>query len=330
MGGQGTACVVTGGAGFIGSHLCNQLVQEGYYVSAIDNFSTGYMKNLQESLPNNNFRLIKADLLSTEHIRRTLKGAEVIFHLAANPEVRTSMTEPEVHFRQNIVATFNLLEEARRQETVREIHFTSSSSVYGDAEVVPTPETWGPLRPISVYGASKLACEALICSYAHGYGLKSTIYRLANVVGPRSRHGVIFDLARKIGSGKPQLEVLGDGNQVRSYLHIDDCMSAFRTLLEKRDNSLQILNVGSYDNLSVKELVELVVNIMSGGTVEAHFTGGVDGGRGWIGDAKKVHLDISRIRSLGWEPKYDSREAVQLAVEATAKEITRRKTLKRF
>jgi UDP-glucose 4-epimerase len=202
---------VTGGAGFIGSHLVDRLVELGYSIRVIDNLSSGSIENIKHHLKSKNVEFVNIDIKNFEELRKALRDIEVVFHYAANPEVRISTTSPDIHFRENIVATFNVLE-ASRIGDVREVVFASSSTVYGETPGGPLPED-APLRPVSVYGASKASCEVLLHAYSVLYGLRAVILRYANIVGPRLRHGVIYDLLIKLTRNKSELEVLGDGEQ---------------------------------------------------------------------------------------------------------------------
>ncbi|MGC8933278.1 MAG: NAD-dependent epimerase/dehydratase family protein [Candidatus Methanodesulfokora sp.] len=307
--------LVTGGAGFIGSHLVDALMSQGKEVCVFDNLSTGSLKNVKHWLDSSNFRFIKGDLLRPSDLEN-LKNEDfsIIFHLAANPEVRLSSIDPDVHFQQNIVATYNLLELIRRAESSPVLAFTSTSTVYGDALKMPTPENYAPLEPISIYGASKLACEALISAYAHTYGFKAVIFRLANIVGPRSQHGVVYDFIQKLRRNPRELEVLGDGTQVKSYLHVSDCVEAMLLGVERSSRQVEIFNVGSEDQVDVRTIAKMVIEEMGLKDVRLNFTGGVDGGRGWRGDVKNMLLDIKKLKSLGWRPKYGSKEAVRSAI----------------
>jgi UDP-glucose 4-epimerase len=315
--------LVTGGAGFIGSHLVDALMARKTNVSVFDNLSSGIMTNIKQWLSNSNFTLIKRDLLNlTDFAKLKHNNYKLIFHLAANPEVRVGSTNPDMHFHQNIVATHNLLEYVRKAKSKPTIIFTSTSTVYGEATKIPTPEEYAPLKPISTYGASKLACEALISAYAYTYGFKAIIYRLANIVGPRSKHGVIYDFVQKLNENPKELEILGDGTQNKSYLYVTDCIEAMLLGLEKTRNQVEIYNIGSADQINVKTIAEIVIKEMKLDNVKLKFTGGVDGGRGWKGDVKNMLLDITKIKSLGWKPKYNSKQAVEKAVRHFAKSIS--------
>ncbi len=308
--------LVTGGAGFIGSHLVDTLMQCGYKVVVFDNLSSGKIGNVERWLKDENFRFVRGDLRRREEIRRAVVGCDVIFHFAANPDVRAAAA---AHF-SDVIGTFNLLE-SLKDAGVSKFVFASSSTVYGEAERIPTSEDYAPLLPISMYGASKLACEALVSSYAHSLGFKAAILRLANIVGPRSSHGVIHDFIMKLRRNPKELEILGDGSQTKSYLYIDDCIDAIMLITEKFNGDVEVFNVGSEDQVNVRRIAEIVVEVLNLKDVKFKFTGGVNGGRGWKGDVKVMLLDVSKLKSLGWKPKYNSEAAVRKAAEHLAKEI---------
>ncbi len=312
--------LVTGGAGFIGSYLCEELARRGWEVSILDNFSSGHRENIQRLLDERSDRvsLFAGDCAKVKDLAEAFNGIDVVFHFAANPEVRLELSDPETCFRQNVYATYLVLEQIRKSG-VKKIVFASTSTVYGDAKVVPTPEDYGPLEPISVYGASKLASEALVTAYAHCYGLDALILRFANVVGPRSEHGVIFDFAGKLQENPRELEILGDGTQTKSYLYVDDCVSAVLVAFESLGKGVEVLNVGSEDQVGVREIARIVVEEMGLKNVRFRFTGGVNGGRGWVGDVKNMLLDVARLKAKGWKPRYDSRGAVRRTARSIRK-----------
>jgi len=313
--------LVTGGAGFIGSHLVDKLVEEGYEVRVVDNLSSGDLENLKEHIEGKKIEFIKGDLKNKEDCKAYVRDIEVIFHLAANPEVRLSTVKPEVHFNENIVVTFNLLEAARSTGTVEKIIFASSSTVYGDAKKIPTPEDH-ELRPISVYGASKASCEALICAYSYLYGFKSVSLRLANIIGPRSGHGVIYDFIMKLKSNPKELEILGDGTQRKSYLYVTDTIDAFMKVMREFDRTYDVYNVGNKDWITVNEIAKIVVEEMGLKDVKFKYKLTTKDGRGWPGDVKYMLLSISKIeRELKWRPKYSSRDAVRMTARALTAKI---------
>jgi len=319
-GAKGKRVLVTGGAGFIGSHLVDKLMEKEACVRIFDNLSSGSLENVGRWLNNRGFEFLKGDLLDKQDTQKAVENCEVVFHLAANPEVRLSSVSPDIHFEQNVVATYNLLEAARKSGTAESFVFTSSSTVYGEASKIPTPEDYSPLEPISVYGASKMASEALITAYAHTYGFNAIIYRLANIIGPRSGHGVIPDFIEKLRRNPHELEILGDGTQAKSYLHVDDCVEAMLFGYTKTSRRVEVYNLGSDDRIDVNSIAHIVVEEMGLKNVTFRYTGGVDGGRGWKGDVKHMLLAVDRLKSLGWKPKLNSIEAVTKTVKGMLKE----------
>jgi UDP-glucose 4-epimerase len=299
--------IVTGGAGFIGSHIVDRLLLRGDEVIVIDNLSSGKMDFLKEHADNPDLKFIKLDLLDMENLKKTVKDADAVFHLAANPDVRLGVSDTRVHLEQNIIATYNLLE-AMRINKMKNILFTSTSTVYGEATIIPTPENYGPLVPISLYGASKLACEALITSYCSTFDMNSWLFRFANIVGPRGTHGIIIDFINKLRKDPDSLEILGDGKQNKSYIHIYDCVEAILFAMENSTEMVNIFNIGSDDTINSTRIGEIVVEEMGLQNVEFKYTGG---SRGWKGDVPKMLLSIDKIRSLGWKPVYNSEKSVR-------------------
>lgn len=304
--------IVTGGAGFIGSNLVDRLLSEGNEVTVLDNLSAGRMEFLEHHTENPDFKFTKIDLLELEKLKKAVKGADLIFHLAANPDVRLGAENTGIYLEQNIIATYNVLE-AMRVNGLRNIAFTSTSTVYGEATLIPTPENYGPLIPISLYGASKLSCEALITSYCHTFDIKSWIFRFANIVGPRGTHGIIVDFINKLRNNPNSLEVLGDGKQRKSYLHVSDCVDAILFAIDKSSDMANIFNIGSGDTINATEIGEIVVEEMGLGNVEFKYTGG---SRGWRGDVPMMMLSIDKIGQLGWKPSYDSEKSVRDAARS--------------
>lgn len=309
--------LVTGGAGFIGSHLVDALMRAGHEVTVVDNLSQGRVENISDWIDKPGFRFVRGDVADENLMRELTRSCDAVFHLAANPEVR--LGDPRIHYRENVYATHVVLE-AMRANDVRRLVFTSSSTVYGEAKVMPTPEDYSPLIPISMYGACKLASEALITGYCMMFDMSAAILRLANIVGSRARHGVIVDFIKKLRSNPRRLEVLGDGEQTKSYLLVDDCVEAIMKAFESLDRGVEIYNVGSEDSINVKSIARIVIEELGLKDVEITYTGGVEG-RGWKGDVRKMLLDITRIRSIGWRPRHNSAESVRLAVRALKEEI---------
>ncbi len=305
--------LVTGGAGFIGSHLVDKLI-ESNRVTVLDNFSSGKMEFVENHISNPNFSLIEADLLDQEAIEAALEGKDLVFHLAANPDVKIGAEDTRTHLDQNVIATYNVLE-SMRKKGVLEICFTSTSTVYGEARIVPTPEDYGPLLPISLYGASKLACEALISAYCHTFEMRSWIYRFANIVGERGTHGVLVDFINKLEKNPNELEILGSGRQRKSYLEVHDCVDAMILSLERSRDLVNAFNIGSFDSVDVTEIADVVVEKMNLDDVKYRYTGGIEG-RGWKGDVKTMLLSIEAMEKLGWKPNHNSRQSIEAAVEA--------------
>ena len=310
------SALITGGAGFIGSHLAEKLVNEGIETKVLDNFATGRKENFSECIDNQNFSFFNLDLGKLGKQEDYLENVEIVFHMAADPEVRTGYDKPEDSFNQNIVNTFNLLQRIKNSK-VKKIVFASSSSVYGDAKVLPTKEEYGPLCPISHYGASKLACEAMVSSFCHNYNIRGIILRPANVIGSRGRHGLIWDLVHKLKNDKSRLEVLGDGKQTKSFIHISDAVKGILQSIKKHKDDVEIFNIGSEDSIEIINIAKAVCKNMKLPDIEIFTTGGIENGRGWKGDIKSAHLDISKLKNLGWHPKLSSLEAADL----TSREI---------
>jgi len=316
--------LVTGGAGFIGSYLVDRLMRMDCFVRVVDDLSGGVLDNVRAWVGSERFEFVRGDLKDLGVAEKVVDGVEVVFHLAANPEVRVAEVDPSVHFRENLLTTFNVLEALRKSETAGLIVFFSSSTVYGEPAVFPTCEDYGPVLPISVYGASKLGCESLICAYCHTFGVRGLIFRLANVVGGRSSHGVIVDFVRKLRENPGELEILGDGSQSKSYLHVKDCVDAvFLALMHFLDQkgTLEVYNVGSLDRVGVKRIAGIVCEEMGLEGLEFRFTGGVDGGRGWRGDVKTMLLSVDKLLSVGWRPRFNSEEAVRLSCRELLRSI---------
>ena len=299
---------VTGGAGFIGSELCARLLRMGNEVTCFDNFSSGSEEFIAGIRSNPKFILVRGDMLKPRELKKALKGADVVVHLAANPDVRLGESDSHVHFEQNIVATYNLLE-AMKSLKIRNLVFASSSVVYGSAKVIPTPEGYGPLLPISLYGASKLACEALISAYSDNFGITSVMMRYANVIG-RHAHGVTRDFKKKLEANPNELEILGDGTQTKSYLHLSDCIDGTLLAAEKTPKGVEQFNLGSEDKLNVKTIADIVSGEMGLKNVKYKFTGKL----AWMGDIKIMLLSSGKVRALGWRPKLTSEQAVRKAV----------------
>jgi UDP-glucose 4-epimerase len=307
----GRTAVVTGGAGAIGSVLVARLLADGGSVRVIDNFSTGR----REALPGDGGRLrvVPCDLGHADPPDDAFRGADDVWHLAANADIRRGTREPETDLTNGTLATFRVLERARRTD-VPNVLFSSSSVIYGLATVQPTPESYGPLQPESLYAASKLAAEGLLSAYAHSYGLRAYIFRFANIVDGRMTHGILYDLFEKLGRDPSRLEVLGDGRQAKSYLRTEECVEGMLTAARKASEPVNVYNLGAADRISVREIAEKVV-AAKGGRATIVYLGG---DRGWVGDVPQQLLSIERIRSLGWSPSLTSAQAIDRTVAELA------------
>jgi len=307
--------IITGGAGFIGSHLADRLVAEGKEVVVIDNLSSGRLAFLEKCRGKKNFKFVKADLHRPENYSSELAGADAIFHLAANPDVRAAVTDTRIEINQGIHSTYSILEEARKRD-VPAVVFSSSSVVYGEPRVVPVAEDYGPLTPISLYGASKLAGEGLLSAYCGTFGLKGIAYRFANVVGDRSTHGVIHDFSLKLRKDPSRLEVLGDGRQTKSYIIVGECVDAIlfgaAKRLPKISSQMEVYNIANRDWVSVAEIAKQVIAASGSKGTKIRFTGGK---RGWPGDVPKVMLDGGKLAKLGWKTKLNSLQTVKAAAK---------------
>jgi UDP-glucose 4-epimerase len=369
--------LITGGAGFIGSSLAGAflLSRKNYHVTVLDNLTRGHLKNISEWLGSPRFEFVQGDLLdystSNPHdqkaspLQKIVDNSDIIFHLAANPDVAIGTVNTHIDFQQNVQATYNLLEAIRKSQRVpdsenvigdhtlkkKRVIFASSSTVYGKANKRPTPENYSPLYPISLYGSTKLACEAIISGYCHMFDIYGIVARLANIIGPRNTHGVIYDFITKLYIHRDFLDILGNGQQNKSYLYIDDCVNALillSELMQKNSESIieaqhnvnkqqeipavknpageignlndknsdltqyDVFNIGSDDTITVMQIAKIVIDQLSlkNGNVKIEFKNSFKDGRGWKGDIPDFWLDCSKLKGVGWKPKYSSRDAV--------------------
>lgn len=312
--------LVTGAAGFIGSHLVDALVEDNEVIG-YDNLSSG-KKELVEHLEDDDaFDLVIGDVLDQEKLSEQLERCDMVFHLAANPDVKVGAEDTFVHLEQNIIATYHVLD-AMRKNDVDEIVFTSSSTVYGETEVIPTPEELGPLEPISLYGSSKLSCEALISSFCHTFDMRSVSFRFANVVGPRSTHGVTFDFVQKLKDDPEELEILGaPPGTTKSYFYITDCIDGMLFAAKNAEKRVEYFNLGSEDYINVKQIADIVCEEMGLEDVDYRWTEDSDGDKGgWKGDVKTMLLSLEKIKDLDWSPQHDSAESIAKTVRALLEE----------
>lgn len=286
--------VVTGGAGFIGSHVVDRLLAERARVTVIDNFSTGFREHVP-ARPG--LTVVEGDLLDLPRVTDAMRGVDFVFHLAANADIKDNLLEPRKCIDQNIVATQNVLE-AMRAHGVKDIAFSSTGSVYGDATVVPTPEDAPMPVQTSLYATSKVAAEGLCTSYALGFGFRTWIFRFVSLLGPRYTHGHVIDFWKQLRRDPTRLDVLGNGKQKKSYLHVHDCVDAMMTAIAKAHEPINILNLGHAEWIEVDQSIAVITRTM--GVTPQIVHGG--GERGWVGDSPRILLDTARIRALGWAP----------------------------
>jgi len=306
---QSVKVFITGGAGFVGSHMAERLVGDGHTVTAYDNLSLGRREFLDDLIAAGACTFIEADLLDRDAVAEAMAGHDLVIHLAANSDIFRGLQDTELDLNQGVLATFSVLEAMRRND-VKRLIFSSSSVVYGEPIVVPTPEDYGPLLPISFYGASKLACEGLITAYGHNFGIQSWMYRFGNIVGPNATHGVILDFVHKLKADPTRLEVLGDGHQAKPYLHVTDCVDGMLFGFARATEPVNVFNLAVEDVVDVASIAGIVLEKMGCPDAEIAYTGGE---RGWPGDVPHVGLSPERLADLGWRASMTSRQAVERA-----------------
>ncbi|HXZ83650.1 MAG TPA: NAD-dependent epimerase/dehydratase family protein [Acidimicrobiales bacterium] len=308
-------CVV-GGAGFIGSHLVDCLLSDSQVeaVTVFDNFTSGRERNLKKHQGDARLAVIRGDVSDLGALVKAMEGSRAVVHLASNPDIARAATEPVVDFDQGTFLTHNVVE-AARVSGVRQILYASGSGVYGDLGDVEASEDYGPMLPVSTYGASKLAGEALISSYCHMFDLTACVFRFGNVVGPRQTHGIGFDFVRRLVEDSTRLQILGDGTQSKSYIHISDALGAVLLAAAEAPRPFAVFNVATGDYITVREIAELAVEVVGieAGMTAFEFSGG---NRGWKGDVPVVRLNTDRIRKLGWSNQMTSKEALRSSLEA--------------
>ncbi len=298
-------CVVTGGAGFIGSNLVDRLLAAGHEVVAYDDFSSGQERFLDRARAAPRLRIVRGDILDAAALESAIAGADQVFHLAASADVRFGTLHPSRDLEQNTIGTFRVLE-AMRKTGVKKIAFSSTGSVYGEAKVFPTPEDAPFPVQTSLYGAAKLAGEGLIQAFCEGFGFQGWIFRFVSILGPRYSHGHVFDFYRSLRKDPTRLHVLGNGKQRKSYLHVDDCVDAILLALERAQERVNVLNLGTDEHCEVDDSVRWITEAL-GISPERTYSGGE---RGWIGDNPLILLDCTRMRALGWRPKHGIREGI--------------------
>jgi UDP-glucose 4-epimerase len=301
---------VTGGAGFIGSNLVDRLLTENHSVLVYDNYSTGRREFLENAAASDRLEIDTGDLLDLPGLVRAMQGCEIVFHLAANADVRLGTEHPRRDLDQNTIGTFNVLE-AMRANGITRIAFSSTGSIYGEPSVFPTPEDAPFPIQTSLYGASKLAGESLIQAYCEGFGFQSYIFRFVSILGERYSHGHVFDFYKNLLSNPDELRVLGNGHQRKSYLYVQDCLDAMLLAVNRASDKINIFNLGTDEFCEVNNSIAWITNYL-GIKPKLNYTGGV---RGWIGDSPFIFLDCAKIRALGWRPQLSIEQGVIRTLE---------------
>ena len=298
--------IVTGCAGFIGSHIVDRLLKDSNnFVIGLDNFSTGNKKFIEKAKKSENFKFYEINLLNLNDLKKIFKGVDVVFHLAANADVRFGVQNPRRDLEQNTLVTQNVLE-AMQFNNVRKIIFSSTGSIYGEAKLIPTPEDCPFPTQTSFYGASKIACEGLISAYCEGFNMNGYIFRFVSILGERYTHGHIFDFYKKLKKNPDELVVLGNGKQRKSYLYIHDCIDGIFLALKKSKEKLNIFNLGTNDYCEINDSIKWICNELDLNP-KLKYTGG---DRGWVGDNPFIFLETEKICNLGWQPKYNIKDGV--------------------
>jgi UDP-glucose 4-epimerase len=309
---------ITGGAGFIGSHLADRLLAEGNSVTVFDNLASGSKENIKHQFNNPNFKFVEANLLDSNVLDEAIKGHDVVCHLAATANIAAGNEATDIDLKNGTIATYNVLEAMRKSSTHR-ILFTSSAAIYGPKGNKAISEEDGPYSPISLYGAGKLASEGLCTAYCHLYNIQAWIFRFGNVIGNRMEHGVIHDFVNKLIQNPKELQILGDGKQNKNYFLVEDCIEGMLCAFHNTANAYDYFNIGNDKNITVTNIAEVIVEEMGLKNVQFRYTGGASG---WKGDIPTVYLNISKMGKLGWKPQYNSLEAVRIAARRIIKDAT--------
>ena len=307
---------VTGGAGFIGSHLVDKLIQMGE-VKVYDNLSSGKKEFIQHHFSNPEFSFVCVDLLDLDKLKKEMAGFDAVFHLAANPDASLGIKNTDLDLKQETIATYNVLE-SMRINNIKKIIFSSSGTIYGETPVIPLPEDYGPVLPISLYGAGKVASEALITAFCNTFDMQCWIYRFANIVGDRGTHGVIYDFIHKLKKNPKELLILGDGTQEKPYLWVEDCVEGMIFGFKHSSSQINLFNLGTNSSIDVNSIARMVVEEMGLENVKFKYTGG---NRGWRGDVPQVRFDVKKMSRLGFGARYSSEEATRMTIKVLIKEI---------
>lgn len=310
---------IAGGAGFIGSHIAKKLLDEerSSEIFIYDNFSSGKEQHVKEILSSSRFHIVKGDIKDISTLVDAMKDMDIVYSVASNPDISKAISQPDIDFWEGTYLINNVLE-AMRRNGVKKLIYASGSGVYGDVGATVTDEDFSPMLPSSTYGASKLACEALICSYCHMFDMDAAAFRFANVVGPNQTHGVGYDFIRRLRKNPGELRILGDGTQSKSYIHVSDVVDALRLVEKTALKGYGYYNVATLDHITVTEIADLTVKLMGLSDVRYAYTGG---DRGWKGDVPVVRLDSQKIRHLGWKNHYTTQQAMEMSIRAMLTEL---------
>jgi len=310
--------MIIGGAGFVGSHVTKRLFNEEpeAQIYVYDNFSSGRQEHLREIWGEERLHVIKADIKDLDTLVQSMQGIDMVYSLASNPDIAKAMVQPDIDFWEGTYLINNVIEAMRRNQ-VKKLIYASGRGVYGDVGATVTDEDFSPMLPSSTYGASKLACEAMICSYCHMFDMNAAAFRFANVVGPNQTHGVGYDFINRLLDNPKELRILGNGTQSKSYIYVEDIVNALRTVEKKALKGYNYYNVATLDHITVTEIADIVVKVMGLENVEYQYTGG---DRGWKGDVPVVRLDSQKMRGLGWSNRYTSHQAMKLSVTSMYEE----------
>jgi len=311
-----TQSFIAGGAGFIGSHLARELLRRDHQVVVFDNLSSGSQAHLDGLLSDSRLTLVEADLQEFDKVLEAIRGTDHAYLLAANPDVAAAVDDPAIDFWQGTYLTHNAIEAARISGVLR-ITYASGSGVYGDRATDAVDEEYGPLLPVSTYGASKLGCEATLSAYAHMFAINAVAFRFANVVGARQTHGVTYDFVRRLREDPTRLRILGDGRQSKSYIHVSDVVSAILTVTDRGWEGFEVFNAGTGEHVTVTEIADLVARRMGIANVRYEYAGGA---RGWKGDVPIVRFRSDKLAALGWRCSYSSAEALADSIDANIAE----------
>ena len=311
---------ITGGAGFIGSHVVDILLKNGYQVIVFDNLSTGKKSWIEKHFDNKNFQFIQSDILNLDDVKNSMQGNDLVWHLAANTNIPKGFTHTDIDLRNNIIGTYNVLE-SMRLNNIQPILFSSTGAIYGDlCKINSVTENIGPILPVSLYGASKIGCEGLISAYCSLFNLRAWIFRFGNVIGNRMKRGAIYDFINKLNRNSAELEILGDGKQEKNYFLVEECIDGMIYALKNakltNEKPCDIFNLGSDSITKVTTIARLIIEEMGLENVNIYFTGGETG---WEGDQPQVHILSNKMHELGWSTEYTSDEAIKIAIKRLLK-----------